>query len=93
MSLYDQLTWDKYQLDRLAGDTFKRNTLIEETAAAAGDPANFEDPAGVFSPADNTIPALMRRGVVFLACTMRRGSWLARCCARTSILRDEINSS
>jgi len=41
MSLYDQLTWDKYQLDRLAGDTFKRNTLIEETAAAAGDPANL----------------------------------------------------
>ena len=68
VALYDQVTWDKYQLARLAGETFKRNTLIEETVAAAADPDNFEDPAGVFSPADNSIPALMRRGVVFLAC-------------------------
>ena len=68
IALYDQITWDKYQLARLAGGSFKRNTLIEATSAAAGNPADFEDPAGVFSPADNTIPALMRRGVVFLAC-------------------------
>jgi hypothetical protein len=85
IALYDQLTWDKYQLARLPGDTFKRNTLIEETAAAAGDPANFEDPAGVFSPADNTIPALMRRGVVFLAC--HDEAWQLA----LSLLRADIN--
>jgi hypothetical protein len=29
---------------------------------------NFENPSGAYSPADNSIPALMRRGVVFLSC-------------------------
>jgi hypothetical protein len=68
LALYDQIMWDKYQLSHLAGEKFKTNILIVETKAASADPANFEDPAGVFSPADNSIPALMRRGVVFLAC-------------------------
>jgi hypothetical protein len=68
LALYDQVMWDKYQLPKLAGGKFKTNTLIEDQKAEATDPANFEDPAGVFSPADNSIPALMRRGVVFLAC-------------------------
>jgi hypothetical protein len=68
LALYDQFTWDKYQLTRLAGGKFKTNTLIGDTKAASADPAKFEDPAGVFSQANNTIPALMRRGVVFLAC-------------------------
>jgi hypothetical protein len=65
-ALYDQAMWDKYQLTRLAGEKFKTNTLIEEKPAS--DPANFEDPAGAFSPAGNSIPALMRRGAVFMAC-------------------------
>src|SRR5258708_38229668 len=30
--------------------------------------AHFEDPACTFSPEDNSIPALMRRGVVFMSC-------------------------
>jgi hypothetical protein len=68
LALYDQATWDKYQLTRLAGEKFKTNTLIEEQPAAAADPTDFENPAGAFSPADNSIPALMRRGVVFLSC-------------------------
>jgi hypothetical protein len=68
LALYDQVIWDKYQLAKLAGGKFKTNTLIADQRAASTDPANFEDPAGVFSPADNSIPALMRRGVVFLAC-------------------------
>jgi hypothetical protein len=67
LALYDQLMWDKYQLNRLAGDRFKTNTLIERKAEFA-DPANFEDPAGAFSAANNSIRALMLRGVVFLAC-------------------------
>ncbi|MDR3535457.1 MAG: transcriptional initiation protein Tat [Acetobacteraceae bacterium] len=68
LALYDQAMWDKYQLTRLAGDRFKTNTLIEEPKAGAADPKNVEDPAGAFSPADNAIPALMRRGVVFMSC-------------------------
>jgi len=68
LGLYDQAMWDKYQLASLAGDKFKTNTLIEQPKLASSDPANFEDPEGVFSSADNAIPTLMRRGVVFLAC-------------------------
>ncbi len=68
LALYDQATWDKYQLNRLAGEKFKANTLIIEQKAAQADPANYEDPAGPFSGADNSIPALMRRGVVFMSC-------------------------
>jgi hypothetical protein len=68
LALYDQTMWDKYQLTRLAGEKFKTNTLIIEQKAGAADPANYEDPAGAFSGEDNSIPALMRRGVVFMAC-------------------------
>ena len=68
LALYDQAMWDKYQLTHLAGGKFTTNTLIEEKKAASADAANFEDPAGAFSPADNSIPALMRRGVVFMSC-------------------------
>jgi intracellular sulfur oxidation DsrE/DsrF family protein len=68
LALYDQATWDKYQLAKIAGAGFDTNTLILEKKAGSADPANFEDPAGVFSPQDNAIPALMRRGVVFLGC-------------------------
>ncbi len=68
LALYDQAMWDKYLLSRLAGERFKTNTLIIEQKAAAGDPANYEDPAGLFSGEDNSIPALMRRGVVFMSC-------------------------
>ncbi len=31
-------------------------------------PRNYEDPAGPFSGDDSSIPALMRRGVVFMSC-------------------------
>jgi hypothetical protein len=73
LGIYDQAMWDKYELTRLAGEKFKTNTLIVEQKAAAADPANYEDPAGVFSGEDNSIPALMRRGVVFMAC--HNGIW------------------
>jgi intracellular sulfur oxidation DsrE/DsrF family protein len=68
LALYDQAMWDKYQLSKLTGEKFKANTLIVEQKAAAADPANYEDPAGAFSGEDNSIPALMRRGVVFMSC-------------------------
>jgi intracellular sulfur oxidation DsrE/DsrF family protein len=68
LALYDQAMWDKYQLTTLAGEKFKTNTLIVEQKAAAADPADYEDPAGPFSGENNSIPALMRRGVVFMSC-------------------------
>jgi hypothetical protein len=68
LALFDQVMWDKYQFARLAGEDFTTNTLIIERKAAAADPANYEDPAGAFSSEDNSIPALMRRGVVFMSC-------------------------
>ena len=68
VALYDQAMWDKYQFTKLAGDDFKTNTLLTPLKAEQADPKNYEDPDGVFSPADNSIPALMRRGVVFMSC-------------------------
>jgi hypothetical protein len=68
LALYDQATWDKYNLTKLAGDKFKTNTLLVDKKAASADPEKFEDPDGVFSPENNSIPALMRRGVIFTSC-------------------------
>jgi len=67
-ALYDEAMWEKYGLAKLAGAGFDRNSLIDERPAASADPANYEDPAGVFSGENNSIPALQRRGVVFMAC-------------------------
>ncbi|HVY16171.1 MAG TPA: transcriptional initiation protein Tat [Rhodopila sp.] len=68
LALYDQAMWDKYQLGKLTGGKFQSNTLILPKPAQTADVKNFEDPAGAFSPADNSIPALMGRGVVFMSC-------------------------
>ena len=68
LALYDEAMWVKYQLSKLTGGKFKTNTLIVEAKAASKDAAKFEDPDGVFSPHNNSIPALQERGVVFLAC-------------------------
>jgi hypothetical protein len=68
VALYDQAMWDKYQLTKLAGEAFKTNTLIVPKKAAQAEAANYQDPAGRFSPENNTIPALMARGAVFLSC-------------------------
>ena len=67
LALYDQAIWDKYQLSKLAGPTFATNTLIVERTGSF-DPRNYSDPEGAFSPRNNSIPALQRRGAVFLAC-------------------------
>lgn len=68
LALFDQAMWDKYQLTRLAGEDFETNRLIIERKAATIDPANYENAAGPFSVEDNSIPALMGRGVVFMSC-------------------------
>ena len=68
LALYDQAMWEKYQLTKLAGKKFKSNTFIEEEKSQSADVANYENPTGAFSPENNSIPALMKRGVVFMAC-------------------------
>ncbi len=68
LALYDQAMWDKYGLATLAGEKFKTNTLINELPAGAGDPKDYESATGPYSGHDNSIPALQRRGVVFIAC-------------------------
>jgi hypothetical protein len=68
LALYDQAMWHKYQFTTLAGDEFKTDSLMMERKSAATDSANYEDPSGAFSGEDNSIPALMRRGVVFMSC-------------------------
>ena len=67
LALYDDTIWDKYQITKLAGEKFKTNTLMVAKSAPS-DAANYEAPAGTFNAHDNSIPTLMRRGVVFLAC-------------------------
>jgi intracellular sulfur oxidation DsrE/DsrF family protein len=67
LALFDQPTWEKYQLANLAGGKFKTNTLILAKPAASA-PADHEDPNSVFGPGGDTMPALQSRGVVFLAC-------------------------
>jgi hypothetical protein len=44
------------------------NTLIIERTEAVADAPNYEDPVGPFSSDNSSIPALMRRGVVFMSC-------------------------
>jgi hypothetical protein len=68
LALYDQSMWDKYQLAKLAGPAFATNKFILEQKAATSDPKNYQDPEGAFSPSNNSIPALQRRGAVFLGC-------------------------
>ena len=68
LALFGQAMWEKYQLAGLTCGKFKSNTLLSEQKGAAADPNDYENPDGVFSPDDNSIPALQRRGVVFLAC-------------------------
>ncbi len=68
LALYDQQMWDKYGLAKLAGKGFGTNTLIEEHAAGNTDAGNYEDPQGAYSSAYTSIPALQRRGAVFMAC-------------------------
>jgi len=68
LALFEPAMWEKYQLAKWTGGKFQSNTLIAEQKGAASDPKDYENPEGAFSPHDNSIPALQRRGVVFLAC-------------------------
>ena len=69
-ALYDQAMWDKYAIAKLFegkfGDKFKTNVLMVEKGT--GGLRDYENPAGLFSSAEDSIPTLQRRGVVFMAC-------------------------
>jgi hypothetical protein len=75
LALFDRAMWDKYQLEKLTGGKFQSNTLIAEQKGAAADPKDYENPDGAFSQYDDSIPALQRRGVVFLACHNAIWEW------------------
>ncbi|HUW80385.1 MAG TPA: transcriptional initiation protein Tat [Acidocella sp.] len=68
LALYDQSIWDKYDLASFTKGKFASNTLIDVPAAASASAADFNNATGVFSPADNSITVLQRRGVVFVGC-------------------------
>jgi hypothetical protein len=92
LALYDQDIWEKYQLTRLAGGLFETNTAMIENKSAAADPANYQDPTGPFSAEDNSIPALMRRGVVFMSC--HNAIWeQAAALIKTGINPDKLSHS
>jgi hypothetical protein len=67
-ALYDDWVWDKYQLAKLTKGKFESNVFTKSAPAAAADPKDFEKADGVFSPDDNSIAVLQRRGAVFIAC-------------------------
>jgi hypothetical protein len=68
LALFNQVMWEKYGLASFAGGNFKTNSLLDEQPAGTANPADYEKSDGAFSAQDNSIPALQRRGVVFLAC-------------------------
>ena len=82
--------WEKYQLAKLTGGKFQSNTLLSEQKGVAADPKDYENPEGVFSPDDNSIPALQRRGVVFLACHNAIWEW-AETLIATGVNPDELS--
>jgi hypothetical protein len=90
-ALYDQYIWEKYQLTKLAGQLFKTNTAMIEKRASPGDPANYQDPTGPFSGEDNSIPALMRRGAVFMSCHNAIGNTRQLSSKPTSILTSYVS--
>ncbi len=66
LALFTQHAWDKYKLASLLGGKMTANTLIVENTLAPT--TDINDPNGPYGAKGNTIPTLMRRGVVFAAC-------------------------
>ena len=67
MALYDDYIWDKY-LAKSTGGKHTSNTWVKQPPASKANVADFNDSKGVFSPHDNSITVLQRRGAVFCAC-------------------------
>jgi hypothetical protein len=67
LALYDAYIWNKY-LNAFSGGKIKTNRWIATPAAAKANAVDYNDPTGVFSPLDNSVSVLQRRGAVFCAC-------------------------
>jgi hypothetical protein len=52
----------------MSGDKFAANTLLDSKPAEAIGNGDHESAEGAFSSHDNSIPALLKRGAVFLSC-------------------------
>lgn len=61
LGLFDDAAWDKYKLADQTAGKFKTNSVLGRTAPSAGDVSESAN-------GGNSIRALHRRGVVFLAC-------------------------
>jgi hypothetical protein len=68
LALLDQAIWDKYKLAKIAGDKYPANGWIVEKAGASADPSDAQNDNGVFLAKNPSIPALQRRGAIFLGC-------------------------
>ncbi len=68
LALYDDAMWEKYGLAKIAGGGVTKNVFFPATPASGKNPKDYQDAAGPFSPAANSIQGLQRRGAVFLAC-------------------------
>ena len=68
LALYDDHIWAKYDFPKMVKDKFKTNVFIEQPPASKAAAADYENPKGAYSPADNSVTVLQRRGAVFLAC-------------------------
>jgi hypothetical protein len=68
LALYDDAIWAKYGFAKLLKDKVKSNVFITQPKAASDKASDYEAPEGVYSPADNSVTVLQRRGAVFLAC-------------------------
>lgn len=67
-ALYDDYIWQKYDFSKLTKDKQKTNSFIVAPPQANANPEDFNNPEGPFSPHDNSITVLQKRGAVFLAC-------------------------
>lgn len=68
LAIFDEATWNKYQFAKLTNSKYQSNSFVQEPPASRQNPADYEAPEGVFSPLDNSITVLQRRGAVFMAC-------------------------
>jgi hypothetical protein len=71
IALLGQTMWEKYQLARYTG-RFAANTFLQRDEQAQADRA-LQSQTGAYSAVDDSVPDLMDRGVVFLACHL--GLW------------------
>lgn len=73
LALYDDFLWEKYHLSKLTKDKYQTNVFIKDVPTDQDNPADFENPDGVFSPRGDSVAVLQKRGTVFLAC--HNGIW------------------